>query len=210
MHRRHRLPMNTRKFANVLLALGILSSFASAHSAEPTDKPRPTRSMTGADARNNNPEGEGLAKSAPSGLGKADRAFITKAAEGSLFELAAAELALKKSSDARVKQYAAAMAKEHGAALKGLKQVGVNHNYPLPEELTQESAKRLDRLKDLSGQDFDNAFKSDVGLNANEEDTKLLKRAKRATRNQDLGAWIDQTLPVLQKQMQRATQLAKG
>lgn len=202
--------MNTRHVAKAFLALGILSSVSLAHTAESTDKPKPSRSMTSGDARNNNPEGERLAKSAPSGLGKADRAFITKAAEGSLFELAAAELALKKSSDARVKQYASALAKEHGAALKGLKQVGVNHNYPLPEELTQESSQRLDRLKDLSGHAFDRAFKADVGLKANQEDIKLLKRAKRATRNQDLGAWIDQTLPVVEKQIERAMQLGKG
>jgi len=199
--------MSTRQFAKVFLVLGIMSSASFVHSADPTDKPKPSRTITGGEARNNNPEGEGLAKSAPSGLGKADRAFITKAAEGSLFELAAADLALKRSADAAIKQFATTLAKDHEAALQGLKQVGVNHNYPLPEELTKESSERLDRLKKLSGRKFDEAFKQVVGIKAHEEDIKLLKRAKRATRNQDLTAWIDQTLPRLEKHMEHAAQM---
>jgi len=199
--------MNKRTLAHILLSLGVLSASCVSHAAEPENAPKASRNIRGDEARNNNPEGEGLAKSAPARLGRADRAFITKAAEGRLFEIAAAELAAKRSTDARIKEFSESSIRESKQALQALKQVGVSHNYPLPEELTDASRKVMARLEKLSGRNFDRSFRQEVGIKANEQDIDLLKRSKRATRNEDLTAWIDHTLPSLKRQKDRAAAL---
>jgi len=199
--------MTKRTLAHILISLGVLSAASMSHAAEPENTPKASRNIRGDEARNNNPEGEGLAKSAPARLGRADRAFITKAAEGRLFEMAVAELAAKRSSDARVKAFSAWSIKENQQALQALKQIGVSHNYPLPEELTDESRKVIARLEKMSGRNFDRSYRQEVGIKANEQDIDLLKRSKRATRNEDLITWIDQTLPNLERQKARALEL---
>ena len=190
-----------------ILAVGILAMAPPTFAAGETEQPRPSRSMTGPEARNNNPEGEGLSKSAPSRLGKADRAFMTKAAGSNLYELAAARLASERSSDPRVKAFAATLIREHGQAQEALKKVALDHNYPLPDQPPEDKRPMLARLAVLSGQEFDRAFRNEVGVKDHQADIKTFERASRATRTPDLKAWIEKTLPKPKEHLRHALEL---
>ncbi|MDM0116850.1 DUF4142 domain-containing protein [Variovorax sp. J22R133] len=158
-------------------------------------------------ARNNNPEGEGLTKSAPARISKADRSFVTKAAAGNLFEIQAAKLASSRATDPRIKEFAGMLARDHAKALEGLKAISVSHNYPLPDKVPADKQATLDRLASLSGKNFDAAFRQEVGLKDHEADIKLFESASRATRTPDIKAWIDATLPTLKAHLKHATEI---
>lgn len=194
----------SRSIAASALFIGFAILAPLANAVEETEQVKPSRSMKGPEARNNNPEGEGLAKSAPSRLGKSDRAFMTKAGGNGLFEIEAARLASERASDPAIKSLAASLTKDHRAALDSLSKVALAHNYPLPEQVPEDKRAVLARLAAVKGPDFDRAFRAEIGVKAHEADIKMFERASRATRTADLKAWIEQTLPKLEEHLKHA------
>ena len=193
----------------LLLGSTTLLPLTCAHAAQ--DAPAPsqrTAQQQEPDARNNNPEGEGLSKSAPSKISKADRSFVTKAAAGSLFEIQAAKLAESRATDSRTKEFAGMLARDHGKALEGLKAISVSHNYPLPDRLPADKQATIDRFASLSGKNFDTEFRQEIGIKAHEADIKLFESASRATRTPDIKAWIDATLPTLKAHLKHASDMS--
>jgi len=192
--------------------LAALALTGAAHAANEASHPAaPERSQRAqADkpgARNNNPEGEGTTKSAPSAISKADRDFVTKAAGSSLYEMEAAKLAESRAADPRVKAYAQTLQRDHQRAMGGLKQISLDHNYPLPEHAPDDKAAILARLQSLSGKEFDTVFRLQVGIEDHKDDIKLMERARRASRTPDIRAWIDQSLPVMRRHLEQAQAL---
>ncbi len=182
---------------------------AAAHAANEASHPAaPERSQRAqADkpgARNNNPEGEGTTKSAPSAISKADRDFVTKAAGASLYEMEAARLAESRAADPKLKAFAQTLQRDHQRAMEGLKQISLDHNYPLPEHAPEDKAAILARLQSLSGKEFDTVFRLQVGIEDHKDDIKLMERARRASRTPDIRAWIDQSLPVMRRHLEQA------
>ena len=199
--------MKKRTAAASIVALGLLALAPATHAADETDRPMPSRNMTGPEARNNNPEGEGLSKSAPSRLGKADRAFMTKARGNGLYEIAAAKLAIERASDPRVIAFASTLVRDHAQAQRALGKVASSHNYPLPEQPPDNKRAALAQLAALSGPSFDRAFRNEVGVKAQQAEIKLLERTLRSTRTPDLKDWIETTLPMLEAHLKRALEL---
>jgi putative membrane protein len=172
--------------------------------AQPAGQPPSQRSS---DARNGNPEGEGLSKATPARIGKADRAFVTKAAASGMFEVEASRLAASRAASADVKALAATILEDHLQAHKGLQQISLAHNYPLPETLSDAQSAQVKRLSSLSGAAFDSAYRREVGIQAHEDAIKAFKSASRATRTPDLKRWVDQSLPKLMEHLEAARRL---
>ncbi|MDW6023589.1 DUF4142 domain-containing protein [Mesorhizobium sp. BAC0120] len=66
--------------------------------------------------------------------------FVNKAAIGGMFEVQSSELALKKSKDADVRQFAEMMVTDHTKANNTLKSVAKQEHLKLPTELDHEHA----------------------------------------------------------------------
>lgn len=197
--------------AAVLLAAGTGARAADADANSAVQALQSDRMIVAqAAAQENNPEGSGMAKSRPAQLGKADRAFVTKAAGGGLYEVEVSKLAESRASDPAVKQFAAMLVKDHTAANEELKQFAAAHNYPLPSVPPKDKQAAIDRLAKLSGARFDTAYREEVGLKDHKEDIKLFERASRATGNQLLKAWVDKTLPTLREHLKHAEELKVG
>jgi putative membrane protein len=167
------------------------------HAADDLDRAKPSRTITGPEAR----------KTAPARLSKADQEFMTKAAASGLYEVEASRLAASRASDARVKAFANALISDHAQALESLKQVALNHNYPLPDQLAEDKRAVVSRLAALSGNEFDRAFLQQAGVADHESDIKMLERARRSTRAPDIKEWIDKTLPRLREHLRQALEL---
>jgi putative membrane protein len=200
-------PMAFRKAALMLLALATLMPAAQA-ADRPGSSSTPQRgqqSDSEPGASSTNPEGEGVSKSTPGRIGKADRAFVTKAAAGNLYEIEASKLADSRASDPQIKALAQALVRDHSQALAELKSIAASHNYPLPEQLTDDKRAIVQRLKSMSGKEFDQAYRQQVGIRDHGADIKLFERASRATRVPDLKAWIDKTLPTLKSHLKHAS-----
>jgi len=192
--------------ASAILA-GACTLSPATQAADDLHDAKPSRSISAPQARNDNPEGEGMAKSAPMGLGKADRAFVTKAATGGLFEVEASKLAGSRAADPRVKALAASLVRDHTQAHDTLHRVAQAHNYPLPEQLSEDQQARVSHLASLKGKDFDAAFRQRVGIDAHVASIKLFERGSRSTRVPDLKEWIDAMLPKMREHLKQARAL---
>jgi putative membrane protein len=155
-------------------------------------------------ARENDPEGMGMKKATPAQLGKADRAFMTKAAGAGLYEVEVSKLAATRAASPAVKSFAETMVADHTKANTELKQVADAHNYPLPDVPPKDKQAIIDRMSKLSGAAFDKAYHDQVGIKDHKDDIKLFEGASRSTRNVPLKAFVDKTLPTLNDHLKHA------
>ena len=94
----------------------------------------------------------------PAALAAQDSSFYKAAAQGGMAEVAAAELAQKKSSDPNIKDFAAMMVKDHTAANDELKSIAAQQNVTLPAGPSMKQQAGKAKLEALSGESFDKAY----------------------------------------------------
>jgi putative membrane protein len=198
----------------VALFLGLS---AGAHAADPAADTSAVQALQGdrtlvaqAAARENDPESAAMGRDAPAQLGKADRAFMTKAAGAGLYEVEVSKLAATRAASPAVKSFAEMMVADHAKANAELKQVASAHNYPLPDVPPGDKQAIIDRMSKLSGAEFDKAYRDQVGLKDHKADINLFESASRSTRNTALKGFVDKTLPTLNSHLKQAKDLQLG
>src|SRR6266702_7974344 len=99
-----------------------------------------------------------FAAAADTGLSPADRAFVTKAAQGGLMEVAAGKLAEQRGLDPAVKAFGQKMVTDHTAANDKLKSLADSRQMPLPDSMSPDESAALGKLESLVGIDFDKTY----------------------------------------------------
>lgn len=84
--------------------------------------------------------------------------FIKKATIGNQFEIDSSNVALDRSTDAEVRDYAKQMVKDHQMALKDLGEAAPSDSLPASTELDAAHEKQLDALRKVSDKQFDAAY----------------------------------------------------
>ncbi len=87
-----------------------------------------------------------------------DSKFMVNAAEGGMMEVKVSELALANSSNAKIKELAKHMVKDHSAANAELKALAAKKNVTLPSELGEKCTKTYNDLASKIGADFDKEY----------------------------------------------------
>lgn len=144
----------------------------------------------------------------PAKFSRSERKFIEKAAVGGMFEVEAARLAEQKASDPQVKQLAAKMMEQHQQANNELKQIADARGVTLPTQLPSKEQRKIDDLAKQSGQKFDEEFLKTAGRKDHQQDIKDFEKARRDTKDPQLQAWIDKTLPALHTHLTEAQSLS--
>ncbi len=127
-----------------------------------------------------------------------DAQFVEKAVVGNRFEVESSRLAQSKLTDAKLKQFATMMVADHGKALEDLQSAAGGMKATLPDRLDVPHQTELDALKAKSGADFDAAYKADM-KRGHTDTLALLQAHQRNARDTGIKAWIDKTLPVVQR-----------
>ncbi len=125
-----------------------------------------------------------------------ERRFLKDAAAGGRFESEASRLALTKSHNAGVRNFAATLINHHTAASNELQYLLHVRGMAAPM-LANDQRKVLNRLAKLQGAKFDREFMEELGLKSQQDNVHMFERAALATRDPQLKAWIDKTLPTL-------------
>ena len=115
-----------------------------------------------------------------------------------MFEVLSSDLALKKATDARVKEFARRMAIEHrGMNDKLVATVRSAQLPPPPTGLAPEHQEIMDRLSTASGREFDHAY---VGAQAqmHEDAVELFSSYAKEGDNAELKSFAQQTLATLE------------
>ena len=91
-----------------------------------------------------------------------DKQFLMTASQGDLTEITLSKLALTKSSNAQVKDYAQKMIMDHNKLETQMKPFADQMGVAPATALTPEHQQLLDQLQALSGPDFDKQYMSDM------------------------------------------------
>jgi putative membrane protein len=139
-------------------------------------------------------------------LTQADKTFLDAAVKANMQERLLGRLALERTQNPQVKEYAQMMIDDHNHALKDLvhlmQQKGMNQPSTLPEAHSE----ALDQFKGLTGSAFDKKF-VDLTIQEHEKAIDMFKHEATAAQDNDVRKYASDMLPMLEKHMQKAMQL---
>lgn len=171
--------------AACLVATAIFAAPALAQTTAPAGKPAP---VTGAVA--------------PSKVTAAQ--FVTQAANSNMFEIQSSQLALNKTKDNRIQDFAQQMIKDHTAAGDKLKAAAQDQT--VPTALDQEHAQMLQKLEQVSGNDFNRSYVQ-MQLDGHQKAVALFESYGQNGDNAQLKQFAEQTAPTLRQHLQHITDI---
>lgn len=130
----------------------------------------------------------------------ADAKFATTAAVGGMAEVALGKLALEKSSNAQVKEFATMMVSDHGKVNEELMSIGKMKNITLPMTVDSDHQKKMDDLSKKTGADFDKAYVSAM-VDGHTSTLKLMNDEAKDGKDVDLKAFAAKTAPMVQSHL---------
>jgi putative membrane protein len=140
-------------------------------------------------------------------LSAVERNFIHEAAATGLYEVEGGQMAAGRASQPAVRAFGTMLVMQHRAAHGELQSVARASGITLPINVEADKRSKLDRLAQLSGPAFDREFVRVVGIADHEVAVARFTAAGRDVRDPSLRAWIEKTLPTLQRHLQEARQL---
>src|SRR3984885_1135654 len=138
-----------------------------------------------------------------------DKAFVKKALEGSMAEVQMGQLALQKSNDYQVKQFAQRMVDDHGKMVDQLKPVAQQMGVKVPDGPSKGQMKNMDKMKGLSGDAFDHAYIKDM-VKDHKGDDNDFKLEAQSTQNPQLKQMVMQRDQMIGSHLQQIEQIEKS
>lgn len=170
---------------------------------------------SGAGAGYGSGSGSGTASGSASGgaaassLSQEDRDMIEDLAEANLAEIETGQLALSKSQNPRVREYAQKMIDDHGMAQQELQQMAQAKGMTLPQKTDLAHRTVSGALRLLSGETFESQYINRVGLDDHQRTVELLQKTQNQARDTELKALAGRMLPVVQDHLDMARQISQ-
>ena len=147
----------------------------------------------------------GVHATASSGkLSWGDRRFVTKAADDGHDEVALAELAAQRASNAEVKNFAEKLVSEHQSVNSELTQIAGQKNVKIDTDNDKDRAYK--RLSKKSGADFDQEFVEHM-IDEHEKDIKMFEKAATDAKDPDVKSFAAKHVDHLKEHLQQAQSL---
>jgi putative membrane protein len=127
----------------------------------------------------------------------ADSKFATTAADGGMVEVALAKLALSKTTNPQIKDFATMMVTDHTKANEELAGIAKTKNITLPSAVSAEHQKKMDDLSQKSGADFDKAY-VDAMVDGHKKTLSLMQDEAKNGQDADLKAFAATTASTVQ------------
>jgi putative membrane protein len=137
-----------------------------------------------------------------------DKAFVKKALEGSMSEVEMGKLALQKSNDDQVKQFAQKMVDDHGKMVDQMKPVAEQMGVKVPDGPSKGQMKSMDKMKALSGDAFDQAYIKDMVKDHKKDDSEF-KQEAQSTQNPQLKQLVSEADQTIESHLQQIQQIAQ-
>lgn len=133
-----------------------------------------------------------------------DQKFMMMAAKGGMMEIEMARLALQKSTNESVRQYAQKMIDDHTMAGDELKQLAASKGVMLPMSVEAKHMAMMAKMQRMSGMDFDMMYVKECGVKAHQDMEKLYMKESMSGKDMETKAWAAKTLPVVRMHLQMA------
>lgn len=137
-------------------------------------------------------------------MSSADQKFMMMAATGGMAEIEMARLALQKSSNESVKQYAQKMIDDHTAAGEELRRIASMKGVMLPTQPDARQMAMMAKMQRLSGADFDMEYVKGAGVKAHQDMEKLYMKESMSGKDMDAKTFASKTLPTVRMHLQMA------
>jgi putative membrane protein len=135
--------------------------------------------------------------------------FMTKVSDVGMTEVKLGQMAQDKATSQRVKDFGAMMVKDHTAAGDELKNMARQKNVTLPETMSNDHQKKTDDLNKKTGKDFDKAYIKAM-VDGHQSAVSDFEKASKNTKDADVKAWVDKTLPTLRMHLDSAKAIQKS
>jgi putative membrane protein len=129
-------------------------------------------------------------------VGEDDAKFSTEAAVGGMAEVELGKLALSKSTNAKVKEFADMMVNDHGKANEELKTIAMAKNITLPTMLDEAHQKMATDLGAMTGRDFDKKYVDNM-VDGHKKTLELMEKEAKDGMDADLKAFAAKTAPIV-------------
>lgn len=139
---------------------------------------------------------------------KADKSFVTKAANSGMMEVALGQLAAKNASSQQVKDFGQMMVTDHTKANDELKSLASSKNIKIPAKMGAKQNQKVEKFSKMTGQEFDKKYMQAM-VKEHEKDVKNFQKASKDAKDPDIKAWAAKTLPTLEQHLQKAKELAQ-
>jgi putative membrane protein len=191
-----------------LFLISLLTAGISVGTAFADNSPRSTAN-TGNTSENNAAPMTQETNSLVSTVSTAD--FIKGAAIGGKFEVMSSQLALQKSKNKSVRDFAQKMVNDHSKADKDLKATLTNNKIGIkpPTQLDRTHQELYDNLKNKTGADFDQAY-INAQVGAHNEAVTLFRDYQRVGGDAALKDFASRTLPDLEKHETRIKEIQES
>ncbi|MBH8572243.1 DUF4142 domain-containing protein [Nostocaceae cyanobacterium CENA369] len=149
----------------------------------------------------NNPPIPGV-RNQQTNISDLDRLYILEAGWGGLAEVQLAQLALQKSKNNKIRQYAQQIIREHTPVNQQLIELATRKGITPPTDVGPKYQVLIERLSQLSGSNFDQVYKNEAGINLHMEYLAIQRRQSQLGQDPDLRAFATKNIPVVQKHLQ--------
>ncbi len=132
-----------------------------------------------------------------------DKEFVKKAAMGSMLEVQLGKIAQEKAASQDVKDFGQRMVNDHSQANDKLKEIAKEIHVSLPKELDKKHQRTIDKLSQLSGEEFDREYMNNM-VKDHRKDIETFEKEVRQGQNTQVQQFASQTLEKLQEHKQIA------
>jgi len=138
-----------------------------------------------------------------------DSQFATKAAVGGMAEVEIGKLALAKSTNPKIKEFATMMVNDHGKANTELMAIAKMKNITLPSMLDDDHKMKYDDLSKKTGADFDKAYASAM-VDGHKSTLDLMEMEAKDGKDADLKSFASKTAPVVKTHLDAIQKINDG
>ncbi|MCU1263437.1 MAG: outer membrane protein [Bryobacterales bacterium] len=138
-----------------------------------------------------------------------DKQFIMDVALRGMRQIEVAKIAIDKTSNPAIKQYAQKVVREQGKATGALKRIAGKQSITIPDSIDTKQQADVDRLAKLSGEGFDRAYMKDQ-VRMHERSLRDFQREVKDGRDDSVKQFAARVLPLVEQHLQTAKDLAKS
>jgi putative membrane protein len=139
-------------------------------------------------------------------VSQSEQDFMMKATQANLAEVEVAKIALQKSGDVEVKDYANMIKSDHTKALDDLADLMKDKNVPQPNAVATDTQQDINRMDNLTGGEFDREF-INMMVTDHKKAIELFRDQQSSAQNRDVTKYVDDVLPKLEMHLDKAQRL---
>lgn len=140
-------------------------------------------------------------------LSSLDQQFMRMAAHSDQFEIRSSQMALQKSQNPEVRQYAEMMIREHTQSTQILTQLATERGFTLPTEPSEFQQAVIDSLMPLTGAEFDRAY-LEAQANGHIQTVGVFRSQIGQGRDPELRQFAAGLLPTIENHYEMATMMS--